>query len=85
MSAAELWVAVAFGLFTFALVAACAAVWMVLLSRWVEREYRRDLDREQDRELAYERERKRRLARELETERALAATLAEWRKQKDHG
>lgn len=25
------------------------------------------------------------LARELETERALAATLAEWRKQKDHG
>lgn len=61
MSAAELWVAVAFGLCTFALVAACAAVWMVLLSRWVEREYRRDLDRE------------------------LAATLAEWRKQKDHG
>lgn len=61
MSAAELWVAVAFGLCTFALVAACAAVWMVLLSRWVEREYRR------------------------ETERALAATLAEWRKQKDHG
>ena len=49
MSAAELWVvAVAFGLCTFALVAACAAVWMVLLSRWVEREYRRDLDREQD-------------------------------------
>ncbi len=46
MSAAELWVAVAFGLCTFALVAACAAVWMVLLSRWVEREYRRDLDRE---------------------------------------
>ena len=81
MSAAELWVAVAFGLCTFARVAACAAVWMVLLSRWVEREYRRDLDRE----LAYERERKRRLARELETERALAATLAEWRKQKDHG
>ena len=27
MSAAELWVAVAFGLCTFALVAACAAVW----------------------------------------------------------
>ena len=48
MSAAELWVAAAFGLCTFALVAACAAVWMVLLSRWVEREYRRGLDREQD-------------------------------------